>query len=160
MEHGYRDSDFPHQKPGVLSMLVKAFTGGVNGKKTFQADFLSRNWPEGTNILVGGLEHFFFHILGRIIIIIDKYFFRGVGFNHQPVFFSCGSCPPRWILRDGVGDPNTQRILGISWNFAKDDNLESSKCPNGAIFGWLFPVISWYLDDYFLYLILQLNVIC
>ena len=39
--------------------------------------------------LVGGLEDFVFsHILGMIIPIDELIFFRGVGFNHQPVIIS------------------------------------------------------------------------
>ena len=57
-----------------------------------QIDGLFRGKSHGSLIqvvdLVGGLEHVFFvPYIGNVIIPTEEFmFFRGVGFNHQPVF--------------------------------------------------------------------------
>ena len=48
-------------------------------------------------LLVGGLEQFFFHILGMSSSQLTFIFFRGVGWNHQPDINIFGRC-----VLDGV----------------------------------------------------------
>ena len=119
--------------------------------------------------LVGGLEHFLsFHILGRIIPSDEqKYFFGGVGLNHQPVILceepsSYETSPCRCVSSSACARTCNMEhlapVLSASSSGDQDDSLvdlfrsclSDISTENGhsqvtvwTLWNWKFEMIGW-----------------